>query len=104
MGLRSSLLLLLVVAQRRRIVRQKLEAKALLEQANAQLESKVARRTKALTDTNARLRKEVTERQQAEQQQATEQLLRRVPDDPGALLRRKFEMEYRRRLAEGEDQ
>ena len=61
------LLLLLVVAQRRRIVRQKLEAKALLEQANAQLESKVARRTKALTDTNVRLRKEVTERQQAEQ-------------------------------------
>ena len=61
------LLLLLVVAQRRRIVRQKLEAKALLEQANAQLESKVARRTKALTDTNARLRKEVAERQQAEQ-------------------------------------
>jgi two-component system C4-dicarboxylate transport sensor histidine kinase DctB len=59
------LLLLLVVAQRRRIVRQKLEA--LLEQANAQLESKVARRTKALTDTNARLRKEVAERQQAEQ-------------------------------------
>ena len=61
------LLLLLVVAQRRRIVRQKLEAKELLEQANAQLESKVARRTKALTDTNVRLRKEVAERQQAEQ-------------------------------------
>ena len=61
------LLLLLVVAQRRRIIRQKLEAKELLEQANAQLESKVARRTKALTDTNARLRKEVAERQQAEQ-------------------------------------
>ncbi|MDD2668994.1 MULTISPECIES: ATP-binding protein [Zoogloea] len=61
------LLLLLVVAQRRRIIGQKLEAKTLLEQANAQLESKVARRTKALTDTNARLRKEVTERLQAEQ-------------------------------------
>ena len=61
------LLLLLVVAQRRRILRQKLEAKALLEQANAQLESKVARRTRALTDTNARLQKEVAERQQAEQ-------------------------------------
>lgn len=61
------LLLLLVVAQRRRIIGQKLEAKTLLEQANAQLESKVARRTKALTDTNARLRKEVAERQQAEQ-------------------------------------
>lgn len=61
------LLLLLVLAQRRRIVRQKLEAKELLEQANAQLESKVARRTRALTDTNARLRKEIAERQQAEQ-------------------------------------
>ena len=61
------LLLLLVVAQRRRIIGQKLVAKTLLEQANAQLESKVARRTKALTDTNARLRKEVTERLQAEQ-------------------------------------
>ncbi|HNF61816.1 MAG TPA: ATP-binding protein [Rhodocyclaceae bacterium] len=61
------LLLLLVLAQRRRILRQKLEAKTLLEQANAQLESKVARRTRALTETNARLRKEVAERQQAEQ-------------------------------------
>ena len=61
------LLLLLVFAQRRRITRQKLEAKALLERANAQLESKVARRTRALTETNARLRKEVAERQQAEQ-------------------------------------
>jgi C4-dicarboxylate-specific signal transduction histidine kinase len=61
------LLLLLVLAQRRRITRQKLEAKELLEQANAQLESKVARRTRALTETNARLRREVAERQQAEQ-------------------------------------
>jgi two-component system C4-dicarboxylate transport sensor histidine kinase DctB len=61
------LLLLLVLAQRRRITRQKLEAKALLERANAQLESKVARRTRALTETNARLRREVAERQQAEQ-------------------------------------
>ena len=44
------------------------------------------------------------QRAQLEQSQATEQLLRRVPDDPGALLRRKFELEYRRRLAEGERQ
>ena len=44
------------------------------------------------------------QRAQSEQRQATEQLLRRVPDDPGALLRRKFEMEYRRRLAEGDRQ
>ncbi len=61
------LLLLLVMDQRRRIIRQKLEAKELLEEANAQLESKVARRTRALTDTNGRLRKEVAERKQAEQ-------------------------------------
>ena len=36
----------------------------------------------------------------AEQQQALEQWLRRIPDDPGGLLRRKFEYEYRRRQAE----
>lgn len=44
------------------------------------------------------------QRAQAEQRQATEQWMRRVPDDPGALLRRKFELEYRRRLAEGDRQ
>jgi Ca-activated chloride channel homolog len=44
------------------------------------------------------------ERAEAEQEQAMQQWLRRVPDDPGGLLRRKFELEYRRRLAEGEDQ
>lgn len=37
-----------------------------------------------------------------EQQQAAEQLLRQVPDDPGALLRRKFALEHRRRVLEGE--
>jgi Ca-activated chloride channel homolog len=36
-----------------------------------------------------------------EQRQMVEQWLRRVPDDPGALLRRKFAVEYRRRQAEG---
>lgn len=44
------------------------------------------------------------ERAQSEQQQALQQWLRRVPDDPGALLRRKFALEYQRRQAEGEDQ
>ena len=29
-----------------------------------------------------------------EERQALEQWLRRVPDDPGGLLRRKFEMQY----------
>ncbi len=37
-----------------------------------------------------------------EQQQASEQLLRQVADDPGALLRRKFALEHRRRVLEGE--
>ena len=31
-----------------------------------------------------------------------EQWLRRVPDDPGSLLRAKFAREYRRRLISGE--
>ncbi|MEM7763455.1 MAG: VWA domain-containing protein [Pseudomonadota bacterium] len=38
-----------------------------------------------------------SEREQAEQQQALEQWLRRVPDDPGGLLRRKFRSQYQRR-------
>lgn len=40
-------------------------------------------------------------RQQQEQQQALEQWLRRVPDDPGGLLRRKFRHQYQR---SGKDQ
>jgi Ca-activated chloride channel family protein len=32
-----------------------------------------------------------------ERQQAVEQLIERVPDDPGGLLRRKFQLEYQRR-------
>lgn len=61
------LLLMLNVAQRRRIVRQKLEARQLLELANAELEQEVARRTSALNETNERLRTEVGERANAEQ-------------------------------------
>jgi len=40
-------------------------------------------------------------RQQQEQEQAMEQWLRRIPDDPGGLLRRKFRHQYQR---SGEDQ
>ena len=61
------LLLALYLAQRRSIVRQRLETQRMLQQANAELEQKVARRTRALTETNARLRREVAERVQAEQ-------------------------------------
>ena len=32
-----------------------------------------------------------------ERQQAVEQLIERIPDDPGGLLRRKFQLEYQRR-------
>ena len=40
-------------------------------------------------------------RRQQEKQQAMEQWLRRVPDDPGGLLRRKFRYQYQR---SGKDQ
>lgn len=39
---------------------------------------------------------------ETEKQQAVEQWLRRVPDDPGGLLRRKFALEHQRRLREGQ--
>ncbi len=61
------ILLALYWAQRQRIERQKLSAKRMLEQANAELEAEVGRRTQELTETNSQLRKEVSERHQAEQ-------------------------------------
>lgn len=39
--------------------------------------------------------------EEAERQQAMEHLLQRVPDDPGGLLRRKFQLELQRRQQEG---
>lgn len=56
----------LYLAQRRRTEREKQGAKQLLEKANAELEQKVALRTQELTDTNALLRREITERAQTE--------------------------------------
>lgn len=56
----------LYLAQRRRTEREKLAAKWLLESANAALEQKVALRTQELTDANALLRREVTEREHTE--------------------------------------
>ncbi len=57
---------LLYLLQRRRIARQKLEAKLALERVNAELERTVEKRTQALTDTNRELRREMSERIQAE--------------------------------------
>ena len=34
--------------------------------------------------------------------QAMKQWLQRVPDDPGGLLRRKFQLEYQRRQQQGD--
>lgn len=42
------------------------------------------------------------EREKSEHQQALQQWLRRVPDDPGGLLRWKFALEYERRQEQGE--
>ncbi len=68
-GVAAAFLILLALywAQRQRIERQKLSAKRMLEKANAELEQEVGRRTQELLDTNSQLRKEVSERQQAEQ-------------------------------------
>jgi two-component system C4-dicarboxylate transport sensor histidine kinase DctB len=71
------LLLALIALQRRRILRQKLDAQRWLQQANTQLEQQVQRRTSALSETNARLEREVAERLAAEQtlRQAQDELI-----------------------------
>ncbi len=60
-------LLALFLAQNRRIQRQKHAARLMLERANVELERNVESRTRDLTDANLRLRKEVAERERAEQ-------------------------------------
>ena len=60
-------------------------------------------------DLNAEALEAATQEQMAkfdealEEQQALEQWLRRVPDDPGGLLRRKFRYQTMQRLREGEE-
>ena len=39
----------------------------------------------------------MAEIQQSEEQQAVEQMLRRIPDDPAGLLKRKFNYQYQQR-------
>jgi C4-dicarboxylate-specific signal transduction histidine kinase len=69
------ILLALYWSQRRRIEKQKLAAKQLLERANTELERQVDLRTQELTDANLQLRREVAERKQ------TEQTLRAAQDE-----------------------
>jgi two-component system C4-dicarboxylate transport sensor histidine kinase DctB len=61
------LLLGLFLHQRRRTLKSRAEAQALLQKANAELERKVSLRTADLSAANERLRAEVAERQRAEQ-------------------------------------
>jgi C4-dicarboxylate-specific signal transduction histidine kinase len=61
------LLWLLYLNQRRRLARGREEARAMLEQANQELERNVAARTVDLSDAVTRLKREVAERQRAEQ-------------------------------------
>ena len=61
------LLLGLFLHQRRRTLKSRAEAQALLQKANAELEQKVGLRTADLTAANERLRAEVAERERAEQ-------------------------------------
>ncbi|WP_210162658.1 sensor histidine kinase [Pleomorphomonas koreensis] len=67
-GLGSLLLigLFAVWRQRRRHLRELLEARSALQRAHDHLETQVAERTAALSATNERLRREVTERERAE--------------------------------------
>ena len=69
------ILLGLFWGQRRRIEKQKRLAKQLLEQANADLEHQVSRRTRELTVANRKLLREVVEREQ------TERTLRAAQDE-----------------------
>lgn len=69
------IMLMLYWAQRRRIEKQKLAAKHLLEQANVDLEHQVGLRTQELTAANEQLRHEIVERKH------TEQTLRAAQDE-----------------------
>lgn len=60
------LLALMFLDLRRRNIRQRLEAQAMLEHANASLELKVVQRTADLSTANQRLRDEISERKRAE--------------------------------------
>ena len=70
-------LLLLLLLQRRRVAVQKVVARAALQRAHDELETKVLQRTAQLEASNASLRHEVVERQHAEQvlRQAQEELV-----------------------------
>lgn len=61
-----------------------------------------AEEERARQDEQARPTEQDNDPLEDEERQALEQWLRRVPDDPGGLLRRKFEKQYEERLRRGE--
>ena len=67
-----------------------------LERAAQEAEQQQAEANQELSQAQAE-----AQRREQEQQQAMEQWLRRIPDDPGGLLRRKFRYQYQR---QGRDQ
>lgn len=71
-----------------------------MERALAQPKSDADKKGPAAAAAKTAAAAEETETQR-EQRQAMEQWLQRVPDDPGGLLRRKFQLEYERRQRQG---
>ena len=66
-----------------------------IEAIERELEKAADNSENALQENNSN-ENEVDERMVQEQEQALEQWLRRIPDDPGGLLRRKFRYQYQR--------
>jgi Ca-activated chloride channel family protein len=67
------------------------------QQSEGEQESEASEQQEQQQAEAERLRKEMQETWSEEDAQAMEQWLRRIPDDPGGLLRRKFRNEYLRR-------
>jgi len=66
-------------------------------EAQQRLEPQTGENSKEPDRTEQMLAEEQANEAESEDQQATEQWLRRIPDDPGGLLRRKFLYQYRQR-------
>jgi Ca-activated chloride channel family protein len=79
------------------------QARERQEQADREQRERMQRALEQGQDPQSRQQARPTEEdaQAREQRQAREAWLRRVPDDPGGLLRAKFRLEYERRQQEG---
>ncbi len=73
------------------------QQKALSQSIDKALAKGKAQPERSAADNKGRAAAPVEDEATREKQQALEHWLRRVPDDPGGLLRRKFQLEYQRR-------